>query len=258
MNCRSAESLFSAFLDDELNQKERRGLEAHLLSCKRCSMSVRELRASLQLLDALPHVETSPHFEDDVMARIRSGEAMRPSMVEWLRRRFEPAALRPLFLAGAGACAVWIAVTIAQNPDAYDFFRGGSNAVANRAQPAPAAVPSTGPGVASTDAASGGAPAAASSDVVAHAGSPSGTTARSSAPGASRSPAAGPAADVASLNRGLVSDEPSNDAAVPNPGSRYVDEYITDQFYLERQVDGADPGITPVSGRVSDDGYITF
>ena len=49
MNCRSAESLFSAFLDDELNQNERRFLESHLLSCRRCTASMRELKASLDL-----------------------------------------------------------------------------------------------------------------------------------------------------------------------------------------------------------------
>ena len=253
MNCRSAESLFSAFLDDELNQKERRGLEAHLLSCKRCSVSVRELRAALQYLDALPLVETSPHFEDDVMARIRSGEAMRPSVVEWLRRRFEPAALRPLFLAGAGACAVWIAVIVSQDPR-YDSFRGGLNH-ASKSQPAPTAAPSPGPAVASTEASSGHAPAPASSDVIASAGSPSRTANR---PAGSQASPANPTADVPAMNRGLAPDQPSDDAVIPNPGARYVDEYITDQFYLERQFDGADPGITPVSGRVSDDGYITF
>ena len=69
MNCRSAESLFSAFLDDELNQKERRGLEAHLLSCKRCSMSVRELRASLQLLDAVDLIDADLRNLESAVAR---------------------------------------------------------------------------------------------------------------------------------------------------------------------------------------------
>jgi len=249
MNCRSSESLFSAFLDDELNQKERRGLEAHLLSCKRCSLSVRELRVALQFLHAAPEVETSPHFEDDVMARIRSGEAMRPSMIEWLRRRFEPVALRPLFLAGAGACAAWIAVFLA-NPD-HGFIRGGSN-VASTDRPAATAPPSSGStspsGVASDR-------ATAPATNLARVEAPSNVADRTSAP---RPRSADPTPEVAALERGLTPDAPADDVAIPNPGARYVDEYITDQFYLERQVDGADPGITPVSGRPSDDGYITF
>lgn len=250
MNCRSAESLFSAFLDDELSQNERRGLEAHLLSCKRCSHSVRELRAALQFLHAAPEVETSPHFEDDLMARIRSGEAMRPSMIEWLRRRLEPAALRPLFLAGAGACAVWIAVFVA-NPD-HGFIRGGGSGIASNDRPAVTAPPSA--GVASGTAADGATAPAASAPELARAEAPSNVAGRATAP---RGRSTDPAAEVAALERNSVPDAGS-DVTIPNPGARYVDEYITDQFYLERQVDGADPGITPVSGRPSDDGYITF
>ena len=112
MNCRSAEPLLSAFLEDDLSQNERRNLESHLLSCRRCSQGVRELRATLEMLQTIPEVETSPHFEADLLARIRSGEGLRPSLIEWLRTYLEPARLRPLFLAGAGACAIWISVLL--------------------------------------------------------------------------------------------------------------------------------------------------
>jgi anti-sigma factor RsiW len=100
MNCRSAESLFSAFVEDELNQKERRFLESHLLSCRRCTASMRELKASMDLCGALPMVDTSPHFEDDVMTMIRSGEALRPSLIEWLRGLVTIDRIRPFALAG--------------------------------------------------------------------------------------------------------------------------------------------------------------
>ncbi|HEY6221162.1 MAG TPA: zf-HC2 domain-containing protein, partial [Candidatus Eisenbacteria bacterium] len=116
MNCRSAEPLLSAFLEDDLSQKERRSLEAHLLACRRCSLAVRELRATLELVQNVPFMETSPHFEEDLLARIRSGEALRPTVVEWLKGLLEPARLRPIFLAGAGACAVWIGITLV-NPN---------------------------------------------------------------------------------------------------------------------------------------------
>src|SRR5512140_605687 len=115
MNCRSAESLFSAFLDDELNQAERRNFESHLLGCRRCSQSLRELKGAMALvLDASvsTSAETSPHFEDDLMDRIRSGEAMRPTLIEWLHGLLTPQALRPVFVVGAGACAVVVAALI--------------------------------------------------------------------------------------------------------------------------------------------------
>ena len=238
MNCRSAESLFSAFLDDELNQKERRGLEAHLLSCKRCALSVRELRVALDFLHEMPQVETSPHFEADVMARIRSGEAMRPSMVEWFRRWLEPAVLRPFFLAGAGACAVWIAVQVAPQ---FDLF-GRKNAMVAENGKAAATSPATA-GVAAG-------PVSQETPVeVARIDTPSRAVKRTVAPSTS---------GVAVADRAPSSGDATVDDALPNPGARYVDEYITDQFYLERQVDGADPEITPVSGRASDDVYIEF
>ena len=52
----------------------------------------------------------------------------------------------------------------------------------------------------------------------------------------------------------------NQDIAIPNPGSRYDDQYITDQFFLEKDFGGSNnnPTITPVSDRPSDDVFITF
>jgi anti-sigma factor RsiW len=120
MNCRSAESLFSAFIEDELSQEERRSLESHLLACRRCALSVKELRATLELCSTLPTFETDAHFEEDVMDRIRSGEALRPTLIEWLRETLTPARLRPAFLAGATVCAAWIAVLMVHPSATHD------------------------------------------------------------------------------------------------------------------------------------------
>ena len=119
MNCRSAEVLYSSFVEDELSQKERHALESHLAECLRCSAAVDELRATVELMAALPSYEPGPHFEDDVMDRIRTGEALRPTIVEWLSEWLAPARLRPVFLTGAAACVAWIAFLIvnpAHNP----------------------------------------------------------------------------------------------------------------------------------------------
>ncbi|HYR69343.1 MAG TPA: zf-HC2 domain-containing protein [Candidatus Dormibacteraeota bacterium] len=251
MNCRSAEPLLSAFLEDDLSQKERRSLEAHLLACRRCSLSVRELRATLELMQNVPYMETSPHFEEDLLARIRSGEAMRPTVVEWLKGLIEPARLRPLFLAGAGACAVWIGVMVV-NP----------NGVNRRTNVADVTVPShqaAGPSVAATpsqepskvEVASLAAPSAGTETVQRQ---PNGRTASHS------SPARGSTQSGDALDESVwPTPASSQDAAVPNPASRYDDQYITDQFFLERDLGGSNnPTITPVSDRPSDDVYITF
>jgi len=255
MNCRSAEPLLSAFLEDDLSQNERRSLEAHLLACRRCSLAARELRATLELLENVPYVETSPHFEEDLLARIRSGEALRPTVVEWLRGLLEPARLRPLFLAGAGACAVWIGVVLV-NPNGIIRRENVADLTARSPQ---ASTQTPGQPAASNPSAS---QLNASNEVASVAAPSAGReTPRASRQlnGSSGSNASTPSGDTV-----IESDWPtatsSQDAAVPNPGSRYDDQYITDQFFLERDLGGSNnnPTITPVSDRPSDDVFITF
>lgn len=258
MNCRSAESLYSAFLEDELNQEERRSLEAHLMGCRRCSVAVKDLRETLTLVSSLPAVETSPHFEDEIFDRIRSGEALRPSLIEWLGGFLTPERLRPVFLSGAAACALWIAVIVA-----HPSYLPWGGAIASRDSAAPSA--------ASHDAGS-----------LAAAGT--------SAPGSERAPGAsapvfGPRAALASsspagsastsgrtsANRGGANGDDfqwadsqvpvaaaGSDSALLDPGSRFQDEYILDQFYLNRGTDRGTQSIVPVSGNSTDDVYITF
>ena len=242
MNCRSAEPLLSAFLEDDLSQNERRNLESHLLSCRRCSHALRELRATLELLQTVPEVETSPHFEADLLARIRSGEGLRPSVIEWLRTYLEPARLRPVFLAGAGACAIWISVLLlgpsgvlrATNPQLAQSKASGASTTA----PAPvvASAPTTKPGSVTV---------AARSDSKSQ-GSPS-EPPRANAPGyAWADPSVPPA-------------KSGRDTVISNPSSRYDDEYVTDQFIIERGLESTNNRtITPVSDRQSDDVFITF
>lgn len=255
MNCRSAEPLISAFLEDDLSQNERRSLEAHLLSCRRCSLAVRELRATLTLLSSVPEVDTGPHFEADLLARIRSGEGLRPTLVEWLRGYLEPARLRPLFVAGAGACAVWIAVMLL-NPSTMPDPSGASRVAGVTSDASKSAAPSTGP-IASDPAPPQVAPqnAATTPANAAIASLPSKTPQRS-LPSAARGTAS---AGYDWAEGDWPATRTGQDSVIPNPGSRYVDEYITDQFFLEQGLEGSNSRtITPVSDRPSDDVYIIF
>ncbi len=243
MNCRSAEALYSSFLEDELSQKERRSFEAHLLACRRCSLAIREMRATIDMVQMLPEVETSPHFEDDVLARIRSGEAMRPSVADWVRGLLEPARLRPVFLAGAGACAVWIAVIVA-GPQGLLHGTSGAPNVTSTA-PAPGSVTSS---------------AGSGSETVSPA---AGNTLASTAPAASTpvAPASRKRArpvDTVWADRQWAGTSGNQDSTLPNPGARYVDEYITDQFTIDRGFEGQYPSVTPVSDHPSDDVEIQF
>jgi len=225
MNCRSAEELFSSFVEDELSQRERRTLESHLEECTRCSVTVAELRATMELLTALPAMDTGPAFEEEVMDRIRSGEALRPSLVEWLSEHLAPARLRPVFLAGAAGCAVWIGVMIAgpfgQQATTVAHKDAAPTTVATAPVTTPAPTPTTPAG-----------------DVVA-------TAAPTSTPHTATAPHA------ESSDRALA-------AGTDSVTAPYQDEYILDQFYLNRSGEEGVHSIVPVSGRPTDDVYITF
>jgi anti-sigma factor RsiW len=251
MNCRSAGNLFSAFLDDELNAAERRHFESHLLGCRRCSQTLRELKGAMALvLDAstASAAETSPHFEDDVLSRIRSGEAMRPSVVEWLHGLLAPVSFRPLLAAGAGVCAVVAAVVLFQGQQAAELPRFASRDAS----------------VGSVTALSAD-PASLSSNRTSSSAAPSGAT-----PNATLASAA-PAVPVAKATRradnGIVEIADRVIPAKATKGeptgadSQFVDEYVTDHFFLQRGAATPDPHqstIVPVTDKASDDVYIEF
>jgi anti-sigma factor RsiW len=253
MNCRSAESLFSTFVEDELSQEERRAIEAHLLGCRRCSLSVRELRETMTLVRSLPAVGMSAHFEEDVLARVRSGEALRPSVLEWFQSFLAPLRLRPVLAASAGVCAVAVAAVV--------LLHG----------PAPVGVAPQAPSIVSGSAPAGspvGAPSApATSGVPASGTSPGGSITVAAAP--ADPGAASPAPRSA---RRLTPSEianlmtPDYEGATADSGrgldrsldARYQDEYILDQFLLERARGQRDPSIVPVGESANDDVYITF
>jgi hypothetical protein len=252
MNCRSAESLYSAFIEDELNQEEQRSLEAHLMGCRRCSVAVKELRETLVLMSALPTVETSPHFEEEIFDRIRSGEALRPTLIEWLGDFWTADRLRPVFLGGAAVCALWITVIIARPST---FFSSGAGLNREAVAPSPN----------SPDAGS----LASSGDVAATPGTetapapvfgPRAALASSAPAGTSRSANRGSANgdDFQWVDSQVPVASAGSDSALRDPGARFQDEYILDQFYLDRGTGRDAPPIVPVSGNSTDDVYITF
>ncbi len=253
MNCRSAESLFSAFLDDELTQAERRHFESHLLGCRRCSQSVRELKGAMALVNeavtaSASAAETSPHFEDDLMDRIRSGEAMRPTVVEWLQRILVPERLGPAFLVGASACAVFVAVIFFQGAIRPDGTT--TPVMAGRATSEPVAASPTVP-----------APSAvAELPPVA----PPATTLASAVPTVTRTsaPLRSDANGIVEIaDRAIPTNRAALDSALPNPDAQFVDEYVTDHFFLQRGGVVSDPqqsSLVPVTDKGSDGVYIEF
>ena len=241
MNCRSAESLFSSYVEDEISQEERRNLESHLMGCRRCSLGMREVRATVSMLARIPEAEAQPsaHFDEDVYARIRSGEGFRPSVAEWIREIFAPIRLKPVFMAGAGVCAMAVAFMV--SPPGQAFMRQGSGAPSMAARTQVPAVDSSVPEVGPASA------AASPTPTLARAGSPpSGSAARERT---SSMVAAAPRytpAESDSIVDGRIERQ------------RYTDEIINDQFYLERGPQGQDPAAVPVNETSGDGVFIIF
>ena len=240
MNCRSAESLFSSFVEDEISQHERRAFEAHLMQCRKCSIGLRELRATMRVLrQDLAHVATSPHFEEDLMARIRSGEALRPSVGDWVRGLLAPSRLKPVFMAGAGVCAIWIAVMT---------WPLGRPAPAPPAPPTVAVAPPSAP------------PTVAAAHPSASVSPGPEASAPESSPMTSR-PSRVAGAPAASLVVSAAQASPAfTDSIVDSqmPEQLYRDEVINDQFYLDRGQSQQGPAIVPVNSRGDDGVHITF
>jgi len=239
MNCRSAESLFSSYIEDEISQEERRNVESHLMGCRRCSLAMREVRATMTMLTRIPEVEVQPnaHFDEDVYARIRSGEGLRPTAVEWIRELLVPARLRPAFMAGAGVCAVVIAAIV--SPPGQSFLHrtvtspsiaAHPEATATESSPREAAVSGiTAPSntLVPTVPTPGPAPRERTSSVIA-----------------------------AASQQNPVAGDSIVDGRIDRP--RYDDQIINDTFYLERGSQGQNPAIVPVHETQGDGVYVIF
>jgi hypothetical protein len=63
--------LFGAYWDDETTQAEREWVETHFSTCPRCRGEYEEFARALELVSALPRVETAPDLADRVLARAR-------------------------------------------------------------------------------------------------------------------------------------------------------------------------------------------
>ena len=236
MNCRSAESLFSSYIEDEISQVERRNLEAHLMGCRRCSVAMRDVRATVSILERMPLVEPSAHFDEEVYAKIRSGEGLHPGFGEWVREALSPARWRALYLAGAGACAVIAAFLVSPAGHGWMMRSGPALVSASRTQ-------ETARGIAAAP------PAAPVTQTVAE------RTASAPAPGVASSRRAGSV--VASVSAPAAAARDSIlDGGIPR--QRYKDEIINDQFYLESGRQGEDPSVVPDNETKDDGVYIIF
>lgn len=87
------------YLEGDLSLHRRALFDAHLDECAGCAREIAQMRRTIAALRGLPQPEPPPDFVDDVMRRIRQGDA-EPSF--WQRAReiaaalFEPRVLAPV------------------------------------------------------------------------------------------------------------------------------------------------------------------
>lgn len=72
MNCKNAQSMLSAYLDEELTGREMLELRAHLGECGDCSEELKCVEAVRRLLGGSPVPEPSADFEDRLVSSVLS------------------------------------------------------------------------------------------------------------------------------------------------------------------------------------------
>lgn len=74
MKCKRAKRRLSAFLDDELKEKEREGIKTHLKGCPSCARELEALSSSWDILLKLETVEPPAYLIQRTMAEIATGK----------------------------------------------------------------------------------------------------------------------------------------------------------------------------------------
>src|SRR5690349_14585766 len=72
MNCKTAQSLLSAYVDEELTGREMLQMREHLNDCPECAEEHTCVEALKRLLGASPVPEPSADFEDRLVLRVLS------------------------------------------------------------------------------------------------------------------------------------------------------------------------------------------
>lgn len=78
MNCQEMEELLGAYALEALNDEERKAADAHLAACPKCTHTLRQLQAIVDLFPlSVPTIDPSPRVKEHILARIEAEEAAR-------------------------------------------------------------------------------------------------------------------------------------------------------------------------------------
>lgn len=75
MNCRKCERYFSAYMDNQIDDKQRGQFERHLESCSRCAEEFARFKRVVTLTVETPMIQPSPHFERSLKAKLANNES---------------------------------------------------------------------------------------------------------------------------------------------------------------------------------------
>jgi anti-sigma factor RsiW len=122
MNCAKARANLSAYVEQELSEKDRRQVSSHLGRCDRCSRDLFAMQKAINLLRWVPRPEARPDFDDRLYERLRAEERSHPApwarlqaWVDALGERFDLSGWRLLVserLVASPASALLIAVLL--------------------------------------------------------------------------------------------------------------------------------------------------
>lgn len=74
MTCRKYKKLFSAYLDGDVDTRERRRFEAHLGKCEQCAAEFARFEKVVALTATLPPIQPSPDFDRSLRAKLSDVE----------------------------------------------------------------------------------------------------------------------------------------------------------------------------------------
>lgn len=147
MNCAKARTQFSAYVEQELSESDRRAVSTHLGRCDECSRDLFAMQKAVNLLRWVPKVDARPGFEDRLSERLHA-PAAKPSPWTWLEQWRElgerlEAGARTFFgetLVATPASALLLAVLAGTGGGAlvmHQVMRSGSEAPAELAASTP-------------------------------------------------------------------------------------------------------------------------
>ncbi len=75
MNCDTIRELFSSYIDDQLNEHDRRQVEQHLAACPDCARELALLRQTVEMAAGLDELELPEGFHAGLAARLAQADA---------------------------------------------------------------------------------------------------------------------------------------------------------------------------------------